>query len=373
VRTRRRKKFARWLPAEDLLLQAGVEDGLGLSALAELVGSSIGGVRWRLAQLGLSAAPAPNPFAWSAEEDQILRDEYGKPGFETREIARRIGCSLYRLKNRVHKLGLKHYRRWTPAERKALRARYATDCPKAIAADLGKSVIGVYLQARKMGLHACGYHSPIPAKTIARVKRLFAAGHPDRVIAIKAGIDRDQAKYLRTLHCSPRGHPDIEGKRLSVKHQLKTLGLTSPTQLRTRAFQRFAAESGWPEDLRPREVQILNVLAAQGGAMSRMELAQAIGMRTDRIGTNGAPVLLFSNGPSGSYSANLVRRGLLIRLVNFGPARTAGKSGKGSARKCDLYTLGPAALALLQERAKCVQQPMASSSGSAKASERPSA
>lgn len=91
-------------------------------------------------------------------------------------------------------------------------------------------------------------------------------------------------------------------------------------------------------------MQILNALAAAGVPMTMLELAQAIGMRTDRADASHARVLLAGNGPGGTYTASLARRGLVVRHV--------GALRSGPARGChDLYSLGPAALAILQRRA----------------------
>ncbi len=73
-------------------------------------------------------------------------------------------------------------------------------------------------------------------------------------------------------------------------------------------------------------------------------------MRTDRIGTRGGRgrgtlELLIGNGPGGTYTASLMRRGLLVALGRMAP----GNGRKGSHRQ--LYTLGPLALEILERRA----------------------
>jgi hypothetical protein len=147
---------------------------------------------------------------------------------------------------------------------------------------------------------------------------------------------------------------DTEAKKRAVVNQLKTLGLSSPTELRSRAFRLYAIECGWPEDLRPREVQILNVLAARGVPMTRLEIAQAIGMRTDRTGDRGhghkTLELLSGNGPGGTYTASLMRRGLVAKLK-----RGSVVAGLGKGHSRDLYYLGPEAVRILEARA-CQQQ-----------------
>ena len=133
-----------------------------------------------------------------------------------------------------------------------------------------------------------------------------------------------------------------------MRTQYERLGVANGGELRKRSFAKYACENGWPEDLRPREVQILNVLAARGVPMNRLELSAAIGMRTDRMGGNGTLALLTGNGPGGTYTASLLKRGLLSKVT-----RGFLVSGLGKGRSRDLYFLGPFALEILQRRALC--------------------
>ena len=96
----------------------------------------------------------------------------------------------------------------------------------------------------------------------------------------------------------------------------------------------------------------MNVLAARGVPMTLVELAEAIGANTSTTHRTGSKrIVLSGNGPGGTYTASLMQRGLVIGLHQAGPL--CGATGKGSGRRKSLYTLGPAALAILQERAKC--------------------
>src|SRR5262245_14638096 len=97
--------------------------------------------------------------------------------------------------------------------------------------------------------------------------------------------------------------------------------------------------------------------------MTAIEIAEAIGSNTSPIWRTGKRrILLASNGGHGTYTAELISRGLLIGLVNAGPK--CKQTGKGCGRRKHLYTLGPVALAILQERA-CAKQQTASSSETA--------
>lgn len=92
------------------------------------------------------------------------------------------------------------------------------------------------------------------------------------------------------------------------------------------AFRRYAASSGWPEDLAPREVHILEVLSASD-PMTRPEIARAIGMPW--IGSRRS---LKGNTPGGSYLASLMRRGLVASLGRV-------VRGQGRGHSLHLYTL----------------------------------
>lgn len=245
---------------------------------------------------------------------------------------------------------------WSPAEDLLLVAGYEDGLAPAAIAELltrpgVRRTVGCVCQ-RKMKLGLPRQWAPVPKRTLDRLRRLHARGMSDMQMAAALGLDRRLVNSIRHrlgLSCNR----DLEAMRRAVRNQLKTLGLKSPTELRTRAFRLYAIENGWPADCRPREVQILNVLAASGTPMTNIEIATAIGMRTDRIQTNGQPAILVGNGPGGTYTASLIRRGLVLALKQAGPQKKT--TGKGCGRRKSLYTLGPAALAILQERAKCAQ------------------
>lgn len=287
---------------------------------------------------------------WTPKMVATLRREY-LVSSNRNAIAHRLGVSMSSLKTKAARLRLVRDRQWTKAQKRTLRAKYETADVGELAAELGRGIGAIYQQAAKMGLHKPNRPHAWPKRLIARVKLLFRAGHPDRVIAERCKITYDQAKHIRQASCSRMCNRDMDAKRRSIENQRKTLGFQTPGQLRAMSYRRFAAESGWPEDLRARETQILNLLAARGIPMSLIEIATALGMRTDLVNcVTGSPKPLSGNGPGGSYTATLARRGLIVRLV-----RALHIHGQGKGRSKDLYTLGPAALAILQERA-CKQQ-----------------
>lgn len=236
---------------------------------------------------------------------------------------------------------------WTPAEDAVLLAEYRTTPAPVLAARLGRGLSGVYrraevLMGKRIKTHRWG------AAVFARFRRLHAEGLPDRVIGETLGMTTDQAKAIRRERLKLPCNPDRESKRRGVQKQLKTLGLTSPVQLRTRAFRRFAERRGWPPDLRPREVQILEVLAA--GPLTRRQLAEALGLRA--IGARNA--LKSSSGAKPgageyktTYLSELMGRGLVTYQNRSEPT---GRQGHG--RLPGLYWLTPAALDVMINRVK---------------------
>lgn len=85
---------------------------------------------------------------------------------------------------------------------------------------------------------------------------------------------------------------------------------------------RFALRSGWPTHLTPKQVQALNVLAAVGAPVRHRKITQALGYHPHTaLGLKA-----------------LAGEGLVLIFGDSNASRT--------------YTLGPVALAILEERAK---------------------
>lgn len=287
-----------------------------------------------------------NGRRWEADEVALVRDSYGQ--VPTADLAETVGRTIEQVRDMARKLRvtrpIARAQPWTREDLDVLRRDYGKRPARAIAADLGRTVDGVY---RAAFLHNLGVN--IIPWTKAETKALESRnkeGWSDTEIAAELRRDRHAVSARRKtlgLPCNAYGERVCKKISAGFQRQCERLGLSGPAELRTAAFRRFARESGWPEDLCPREVQILNLLADRGVPMTRMEMATAMGMRTDRIGCNGSPVLLSGKGKGGSYTGKLLRRGMLLKL-----ARAVSGFGQGANR--DLYYLGPAALAILEER-----------------------
>ncbi len=242
---------------------------------------------------------------------------------------------------------------WTPAEDARLRELYPTHTADECAAILCRPARAVYHRAKRIGLDK---HPHWPAEVVERARRLNAAGCPDRVIAEQMAdafapglAGQYQVKSLRQTHDWPHNY-DREGKRRAVERQRQTLGVKDGGELRALGYRRYAARCGWPDDLPPRAVQILNVLANHG-PKTGAQLAALIGVRTKRNSVHGGAVNLPCSANSalcdghGTYTGLLIARGLVVGLRRSG----GPGSGKRGARRPDLYTLTPHAVRVRQE------------------------
>lgn len=314
-----------------------------VAAIAAALGRSADGVRHAAKRLGVWTARM-----WSPAEDAVLRAGWGNR--RTGDVARELGRSPSALKQRAGKLGLAADRQYTPADLALVRELYPTHTAAQIAERVHgtpRAAGAVFRLAHRLGLRKWPHWGP---EVLDRVRALHAEGLPDRAIAERlAGTVAPgqkghwQVKEIRRNRLGLPTIPDIEGKRQAVKTQFARLGIASGGELRGLAYRKFAAANGWPEDLRPREVQILNVLA-EHGPKTRLELAGLIGMRTDRRDRPGHLALLTGNGPGGTYTASLLRRGLVARQARF----TSGR-GKGMNRLPDLYLLTPHAITIRED------------------------
>lgn len=219
------------------------------------------------------------------------------------------------------------YRRWTPEEDAYLRANYAAG-GAAVARALGIPDHRVYNRAHRLGLG----HQPrttIGEAFRAELRRLHGLGWADPEIADRLGCERHTAsRHRRAMGLgSNRFHPRQRARvAANTADQCKAVGVRSLAEVRAAAFRRFASESGWPPDLRPRHVHILDALESRG-PMTRAEIAMAIGLEW-----RGSRRSLKSNGVGGSYLSQLMARGLVISLGRV-------VRGDGSGHSVNLYSL----------------------------------
>jgi hypothetical protein len=296
---------------------------------------------------------------WDDAEDYYLRQWYHRKPLE--DVAFDLDRTGSGVKQRARKLGLSAGRFLTPAEIRFIQQHYHKLPTVKIAARLRRSVDGIRRAAVRHG--AARHLTPTGEAFGEFVREKVAAGWCNSCI-VRAWHERfhdtlPMHKGTAEVWRIRLGLPPSQGQttcqpckertRETTRRQLAAAGLPSIGWLRVMAFREFARDNGWPEELYPREVQILNALAARGVPMTRLELAQAIGTRTDRIGCNHSPALLIDSGRYGTYTAGLTKRGYLIRM------RNAVRGGR--TKGChDLYALGPVAIGILERRAACLKK-----------------
>lgn len=333
-----------WTAHEDACLREhypteAVED------VARAMGRSVWSVRKRAQALKLQTWRL-----WTEADRQVLREHWGQT--PTREIARLLGREPGAVKQQAMKLGLDSNRYYTAEELALVRELYPTHTAAQIAERIHgtpRAALAVYRLASKLGLRKCPHRTP---EEVEAIRAACAEGGTDAAIACRLGIARKAVTHTRNRLGIPRDEAAVkEAGRQAVRTQFERLGVRNGGELRRLSYRRYATENGWPEDCVPREVQILNVLAAKGVPMSARELCRAIGMPTTPFRSGKRRILLASNGPGGTYTADLVRRGLLQCLPRAGTI-----TGQGRGRSVHLYLLGPKALAILQERAAAACQ-----------------
>lgn len=268
---------------------------------------------------------------WTSSELSSLRSDYAR--LDLTSLARQLGRSRNAVKCRAQKLGLSRgvRRFWQPQEDKMLRELWPITTAGEIARRLGRGVASVYCRLDKLGLMQPKPGWSTNPQLHADIRASLQRGESDADVARRWVIDRRHVGDIRNaLRLPPSGDSPLRRARVASKtrEQLRRAGLRSMGELRLQSFRDFARRNGWPEDLRPRAVQMLNVLY-QRGPMTRRQIAEAL-----RMPWKGANKSLCSNDPEGSYLANLMKRGLVLVL------RRAVR-GRGKGRSTSLYFVAP--------------------------------
>lgn len=216
---------------------------------------------------------------------------------------------------------------WTDNERDVLRAEYGRTPACALAERLDRTTRAVYQEATKLGLVEVQFRADDTFFVEAR--RLNAEGHSDTEIAERFGCDR----HAVSRHRKRMGLPSqsfSSRRRQKVRErtnaQCAAVGVNSVGALRSLVFKLRSIESGWGENLRPRHIQILDLLSARG-PQSRRQIAEALGMPW-----KGSRHSLKSNDDEGSYLAHLMARGLVVSLGRI-------VKGRGKGYSTNLYCL----------------------------------
>lgn len=218
---------------------------------------------------------------------------------------------------------------WTDAERAIVREHYRAKGAPAVARMLRRTTKAVHQEARTLGL--CIPQRFRAPDMVAFVRSKNGAGWSDSEIAEARRCDRHAVSHLRKslgLPSNARGERFKAKIRDGTRRQCSEWGVPNLAALRGKVFRDRAREAGWPEDLRLRAVQMLNVLWERG-PQTRRQLCDAIGMKW-----LGSRKSLVSNDPGGTYLTYLIKRGLVISLGRIGTVH-----GKGKGRSVQVYSL----------------------------------
>lgn len=250
------------------------------------------------------------PTNWTPEQDETIRTVF--PSLGPQAVAERLNRSYCAVRSRAVRLGVRTKRRWTPEEDQQLRASYKKEAAAEIAARLRRTFPAVVQRAAALGL--ADKYEKRPSKTpqfIARYRRLHARGLSDAEIAVKLGTDRPYLNALRR----ELGLPDnrcsrhsLSLSRARLKEQLARAGACSFAELRHRRIKALNRSYGLPEDLAPRELQIVLVLAR--GPATKAAICRELGLSY----ANPQKALNAGNKGFGrNYLSRLQKRGLVAR------------------------------------------------------------
>jgi hypothetical protein len=264
---------------------------------------------------------------WTARDCARLKRLYGV--VPVRAVARTLRRTVLAVRSKAAALGIGRKRFWSAADRQYLREHYGRRPIREIEAELGRNRKQIYNQAKSLGIAKTRVRPN--ASWQARLRKLHAGGLTDQAMAEKLRCERHAvARWRRRL-----GLPDntcSSWRRRQVarrtRAQCQAAGVKSLAEIRARAFRDYARRSGWPEDLRPRAVQILDLLY-RSGPLTRKQIAEQLGLPW-----HGSRRSLKSNDREGSYLAHLIRRGLVQCL-----GRMHQVLGQGKGRSTCLYAV----------------------------------
>lgn len=220
-------------------------------------------------------------------------------------------------------------RPWTIDDLITLRELYGRKTAKQLGRQLGRSASAVMLKANALGLSR---RYGAPAGLLDFIRQQHAAGYLDTDIHSQwmanhgqlYPVDRKSIRNYRAgLGLPVNSERRLQRRRDAHRKQLETMGIASLQVLAVRRQRRAALQSGWPLDLSPLEVRIMDALQ-DGQFRTRREIAEAIGARCEKQRT-------WFKCRRGTKTAlgNLVVRGLV--------RRTAGRTRKGHGKGATAY------------------------------------
>jgi hypothetical protein len=279
----------------------------------------------------------PKNPAWTAADEQLLREHHGN-GTSREEIAKLLGRTVISIKTRIGRLGLGKDRTWSEADKQFAVEQRGKLKACEIGAQLGRTVRSIYQLWNKLNVcerrrdgrplqlfilekHPLGWSD-------AEIAAAWTAANPTEPACREwvMEVRRDKLK-LPSNALSEHRRRKVAAK---TREQVAAAGVNNLAEVRRLAYDKFASRHGWPADLRPRAVQIMDLLY-QKGPHTRRQIADAIGMPW-----KGTRKSLHSNDPEGSYLAHLMARGLVVVTK-----RAHKVHGQGTGKSCDVYAIAP--------------------------------
>ncbi|MET3665948.1 hypothetical protein [Caulobacter sp. 1776] len=194
-----------WTSEEDDLLHAAYRDGASLVPLRQRLGRSQHSIRWRAEYLELQGTHVKKAGwrtepVWSEQDEQFLRDHYGK--MPSPDLAKELRRTLAAMQSRANQLKLRHgyIRDFTAEEDLAIHVAWARGLSLTdLALAMGRDVAVVHKRAKRTGLSFSDPDRP------AKPRRLRRAGKT--VLTLQDIIALAGAEPL------PPGKPFVPGRR----------------------------------------------------------------------------------------------------------------------------------------------------------------
>lgn len=209
-------------------------------------------------------------------------------------------------------------RPWTDDDDAMLARLYPVVGAEESAVRMGRRPREVRYRVVKLGLHGRSRRDCALEVSDETILGLYLQGMTDRQIADALGVTIDCVWRRRTRFGLPKnGRADWGAMNRSIR----------------RRREEFALRSGWPTDLLPRQVQVLNLMASIGVPITTAQISEMIGLRCRSLRI---------------HIRNLCDRNLAVRVGTL-----VEKAGRGIMRSNPTYTLGVKALEILEVQALC--------------------
>jgi len=265
---------------------------------------------------------------WTSRELRYLREHYkeGCPAGVAALISTALNRTVASVRSRAKLLGLQTRKLFTPEEIEYVKA-HAHESSLAVCRKLGRDHHAVLNLRWRLGIGR--KHADFGPRFVTFIREKAYQGWTATEMAKEWRCDRHAVSRRCKLlgisleRWSPR---QISRVRKKTREQCRKAGVSSLAAVRVKAFKDYARRYGLPEDLLPREVQIINFLC-RNGPSTRRQIAAGVGFPW-----KGSRKSLTGNRPEGTYLMHLINRGFVVNLGRV-------VKGKGSGYSTCLYSV----------------------------------